>query len=65
MKGRYLEGRRKFGDVIDRATKNMADFGIEPDYRYKVRYPSANDVYREVIVTLPYVRWLRRERIDA
>lgn len=63
MKRRTLEGRRKFGDIIDRATKNMADFGIEPDYGYRVSVPSANDVAAKVTITLPYVRWLGRVKV--
>lgn len=47
------------------ATARASDFNIEPDRRYTVSVPSANDIAAKVTITLPYVRWLRRERVDA
>ena len=63
MKRRSLEGRRKFGDPSNRATKTMGDFGILPDRSYTVSVPSANDIAAKVTITLPYVRWLGRVRV--
>lgn len=62
-----LKKRRNVANLgaVPRRTERAEDFGIEPDYAYRARQPSANDLYREVTVTLPYVRWLGRVKVSA
>lgn len=62
-----LKKRRNVANLgaVPRRTERAEDFGIEPDYGYRARQPSANDLYREVTVTLPYVRWLGRVKVSA
>ena len=50
---------------VKEPTARASDFGIEPDYRYRARQPSANDIYREITITLPYVRWLDRVKVPS
>jgi hypothetical protein len=63
MKKKSGEWHKKPGGGQSQRTEKAEDFGISPDYSYRVRYPSANDIYREVTVTLPYIGWLGRERV--
>ena len=62
-----LKKRRNVANLgaVPRRTERAEDFGIETDYRYRARQPSANDIYREVTVTLPYVRWLGRVKVPS
>lgn len=63
MKRRTAACRKKPGGGQLRRTESAEDFGIVPDYRYKARSPSANDSYRQITVTLPYINWLGRSRV--
>lgn len=63
MKRRTADWRKVPGGRPETRIETAEDFGIVPDYRYKVRSPSANDIYREMTVTLPYINWLGRARV--